>query len=304
MLTVKDFVGKRFNREDFLFFWGHEDRKNAHGIDRTCLSQWYMAPMVIDGNCYNCMEQYLMAEKARIFGDTEIWQKIMSEYNQMTIKKLGRQVRNYDDTVWREVRQEVSVWGNLAKFNQNDRLRDYLLSTGSRILVEASPKDRIWGIGFDENSVEATNPSEWRGKNLLGFALMEVRTRLQAISDRFQSILTSLKNDPWKLADVREFVGKSIFSGLYEWECDDIISVFDSTVRLVTSLDSDDVSKILINIRFGSAVSLMMFAFIERMRELLDPIAVRFGFDYMLCFSPDDSLPDDDTGVKMAVLTI
>ena len=161
------------NRDDFVFFWGHEDR--GKGLTKVCLSQWYQCPFVVEGQYYNCAEQYMMAEKARIFGDEEIRQQILAEYSQMAMKKLGRKVRNYDDEIWKEKRFDVVVKGSIAKFSQNEKLLDFLLSTGNNILVEASPKDTVWGIGLDESSPEAIQPRKWKGENLLGFALMEVR---------------------------------------------------------------------------------------------------------------------------------
>ena len=160
-------------RDDFVFFWGHEDREK--GLTKVCLSQWYQCPFVVEGQYYNCAEQYMMAEKARIFGDEEIRQQILAEYSQMAMKKLGRKVRNYDDEIWKEKRFDVVVKGNIAKFSQNEKLLDFLLSTDDKILVEASPKDTVWGIGLDESSSEAIQPRKWIGENLLGFALMEVR---------------------------------------------------------------------------------------------------------------------------------
>ena len=157
-------------RDDFVFFWGHEDR--GKGLTKVCLSQWYQCPFVVEGQYYNCAEQYMMAEKARIFGDEEIRQQILAEYSQMAMKKLGRKV---DDEIWKEKRFDVVVKGNIAKFSQNEKLLDFLLSTGNNILVEASPKDTVWGIGLDESSPEAIQPRKWKGENLLGFALMEVR---------------------------------------------------------------------------------------------------------------------------------
>ena len=159
-------------RDDFVFFWGHEDR--GKGLTKVCLSQWYQCPFVVEGQYYNCAEQYMMAEKARIFGDEEIRQQILAEYSQMAMKKLGRKVRNYDDEIWKEKRFDVVVKGNIAKFSQNEKLLDFLLSTDDKILVEASPKDTVWGIGLDESSPEAIQPRKWIGENLLGFALMEV----------------------------------------------------------------------------------------------------------------------------------
>lgn len=173
MVTRDDLIGKVYSKEDFVFFWGHTDRKEGTG--KNCLSQWYSRPFIVDGQCYNCMEQFIMAEKARLFGDDEVEAKIMQETNQMAIKKLGRQVRGYDDTIWARVRQQISVRGNYEKFSQNNDLKEFLLSTEDRILVEASPKDSIWGIGLDEFSTDASKPANWRGDNILGFALMEVR---------------------------------------------------------------------------------------------------------------------------------
>lgn len=164
-------------RDDFVFFWGHEDR--GKGLTKVCLSQWYQCPFVVEGQYYNCAEQYMMAEKARIFGDEEIRQQILAEYSQMAMKKLGRKVRDYDDEIWKEKRFDVVVKGNIAKFSQNEKLLDFLLSTDDKILVEASPKDTVWGIGLDESSPEAIQPRKWKGENLLGFVLMEVRDILK-----------------------------------------------------------------------------------------------------------------------------
>lgn len=169
-----------FVLDDFVFFWGHEDRDQ--GTSKVCLSQWFRCSFVVDGQYYNCAEQYMMAEKARIFGDEETRQQILSEYSPMAMKKLGRKVQNYDDMVWRETRMSVVVAGNLAKFSQNESLKEFLLSTGERILVEASPKDTTWGIGLVESSTDAIHPRNWPGENLLGFALMEVRDILRGNS--------------------------------------------------------------------------------------------------------------------------
>lgn len=176
---------------DFVFFWGHTDRH--HGLTKACLSQWYPCSFVINGQYYNCTEQYMMAEKARIFGDEEVRQRILSEYNQLTIKKIGRKVRGYDDTIWKEMRTDVVFRGNVAKFSQNEGLKAFLINTGNRILVEASPKDTVWGIGLSETSPDAVNPCKWLGENLLGFALMEVRDTLVKTSDGRCSTIDCLK---------------------------------------------------------------------------------------------------------------
>ena len=168
---------KAYSRDDFVFFWGHTDRKED--VNKSCLSQWYMCSFVVDNVSYNCAEQFMMAEKARIFGDDDTWQQIMASYDPMTIKKLGRKVRNFNAYVWKKNCQQIVKRGNLAKFSQNQKLLEYLLGTGDKILVEASPKDTIWGIGLAEDASEASNPRLWQGENLLGFALMEVRDMLK-----------------------------------------------------------------------------------------------------------------------------
>ena len=166
-------TNNRWTRSDFMFFLGHTDRDAKP--TKACLSQWFSCFFEIEGQYYNCAEQFMMAEKARLFGDTEVRDRILSEYNQMTIKKLGRQVRNYDDEKWKSVRYDIVVNGNKAKFSQNLQLKMFLIDTGEKILVEASPKDNVWGIGIDESHVDVANPKKWHGSNLLGFALMEVR---------------------------------------------------------------------------------------------------------------------------------
>lgn len=162
-----------WTNDDFLFFWGHEDR--GKGLSKACLSQWWPCWFEVEGLYYNCTEQYMMAEKARLFGDDETRSMMMLEHNPMAIKKLGRRVRGYDDDVWRSARYGVVVKGNAAKFSQNEDLLQFLKGTAGKVLVEASPKDTVWGIGLDESHPDAINPARWHGENLLGFALMEVR---------------------------------------------------------------------------------------------------------------------------------
>jgi ribA/ribD-fused uncharacterized protein len=169
--------GKVLQREDFVFFWGHVARVEKQM--KACLSQWFPCSFLVDGIYYNCAEQFMMAEKARLFHDEDALQKIMQAYDPMEQKKMGRRVQGYDDALWKEHCFDAVVRGNVAKFSQNEKLRDFLLSTGDKILVEASPKDNVWGIGLDEESPDAANPKRWPGTNLLGFALMEVRDKIK-----------------------------------------------------------------------------------------------------------------------------
>lgn len=171
---------------DFLFFWGHHN--NNSEITKSCFSQWYPSEFHIGINKYLFMEQYMMAEKARLFGDSEIEEKIMNSTNQKEIKALGRKVRNFDEDVWNEVKYSIVLNGNYYKFMQNERLRQFLLSTKDEVLGEASPYDTIWGIGMSESFENVDNPLKWQGQNLLGFALMEVRNEIRRVCENIGMI--------------------------------------------------------------------------------------------------------------------
>jgi ribA/ribD-fused uncharacterized protein len=164
----------------YLFFWGHHPRPDGQ-IGKQCFSQWWPAIFEVDGMVYHTAEQYMMAEKARLFRDEETRSKILLEEAPDLVKKLGRKVNHFDETIWLQHRFEIVVCANEAKFGQNEAIRNYLLGTGDKILVEASPVDTIWGIGLAEKDVRAGNPEQWRGQNLLGFALMKVRSKLRGM---------------------------------------------------------------------------------------------------------------------------
>ncbi|MFB6725518.1 NADAR family protein [Kribbella sp. NPDC056345] len=127
---------------------------------------------------YPTTEHFMMADKARTFGDEQTLAEILAVPSPAQAKTLGRKVRNFDTVVWAEHRFDIVVAANRAKFGQDEELRAYLLGTKDRVLVEASPVDRIWGIGLAADDVRAEQPGQWRGLNLLGFALMEVRREL------------------------------------------------------------------------------------------------------------------------------
>ena len=124
----------------------------------------------------------MMSQKALLFNDKEIYNRIMKADNPGEYKSLGRKIKNFDENIWNEHRTEIVLKGNIAKFSQNTGLRDFLLNTGSRILAEASPYDRIWGIGMAQNENGIENPYNWKGDNLLGFCLMETRDILRETS--------------------------------------------------------------------------------------------------------------------------
>jgi ribA/ribD-fused uncharacterized protein len=162
---------------DFLFFWGHTAKDQR--IGKHVLSQWWPATFSVDGCTYATAEHYMMAQKAELFGDQETLAAILSSPGPSQAKSLGRRVRGYDEERWIAHRFDTAVRGNLAKFDQSPELEDWLLATGDTVLVEASPVDRIWGIGLAANDPRAEDPSNWPGLNLLGFALMKARHSLR-----------------------------------------------------------------------------------------------------------------------------
>jgi hypothetical protein len=151
----------------FVFFWGGWP------------SQWHKCRFRVDGLEYNCCEQFMMAEKARVFADWEAEAAILATPNPRQQKALGRKVRNFDADVWNSVCRGIVYRANLAKFEQNGELYDLLMGTGDRTIVEASPQDAIWGIGLRQDDPRAHDPAQWRGTNWLGIALMQVRDELR-----------------------------------------------------------------------------------------------------------------------------
>lgn len=167
--------GERF---DYLCFWGHTP-KAADSVDQSCFSQWYPAPFSVEGHDYATAEHYMMAQKTLLFGDEAVFAQVLQAATPKQAKDLGRQVRGYQEDVWEAQRFAIVCAGNLAKFSQHRALQTFLLATGKRVLVEASPVDRIWGIGLAANHAHAKQVQRWQGLNLLGFALMQVRSELQ-----------------------------------------------------------------------------------------------------------------------------
>lgn len=299
MLTVNDIKDHRYSKGDFVFFWGHTGQ-HSEGVGKQCLSQWYMAHMTIDGVYYNCMEQYLMAEKARTFGDYDTEALIMAEYNQMAIKKLGRLVEGYDDEIWKADRQEFSVRGNIYKFAQNPKLKYFLLSTGNKIIVEASPKDRIWGIGLDENHPDAIVPARWQGENLLGFALMEVREHLRRIESKLNEIISKKEDDdPWPPKDFIEFCAGHKFTTMLQWECER--GLFEGIKDAILSSDAVNADKIMIDMQYGPGFGFLPFMFFEQLHEVLDPVAKECHFDYIFSLTPEPKMAKDGRKVNLTL---
>jgi ribA/ribD-fused uncharacterized protein len=166
---------------EFLHFWGHTPKTNSP-VGPWVLSRWWPSPFVIDGVEYFHSEGFMMAGKGRLFGDASSLARILQEQNPAVAKHLGQQVSNFDEGIWVSRRYELVIEGNAAKFSQAPLLASYLGSTAPKVLVEASPRDVIWGIGLAGSDPNAQIPSEWRGANLLGFALVEVREQLMRTS--------------------------------------------------------------------------------------------------------------------------
>ncbi|WP_108869187.1 NADAR family protein [Aquimarina aquimarini] len=173
-------IQEQFNKGKsikYLFFWGHTPNKDG-SIGKSCFSQWWKSAFIVDQETYKTAEHWMMAGKAKLFGDTDIQKQIIACNDPMEAKQLGRKVKNFDPEVWNQHKYQIVKEGNLYKFSQHKDLKEFLLSTKKQVLVEASPRDRIWGIGMGQSNEKAQNPNLWRGQNLLGFVLMEVRDEL------------------------------------------------------------------------------------------------------------------------------
>ena len=143
-------------------------------------SQWYRCSFTAGGHTFNCAEQYMMHGKAMLFDDAEVAAEILAADHPRKHKALGRKVRRFDDAVWKREREQIVLAGNRAKFTQDPALREQLLATRGTTLVEASPYDRIWGIGLSATDPRAQDPAKWRGQNLLGQILTSLRDELIA----------------------------------------------------------------------------------------------------------------------------
>jgi ribA/ribD-fused uncharacterized protein len=170
-------------RVKFLHFWGHHPQRDD-SIGAGCLSNWWPAAFEVDGNTFATAEHWMMWSKAILFNDPGAAAEILVVSHPHAAKAIGRRVVGFDQATWEKHRYAIVVAGCTAKFSQHKDLKDFLLTTGDRVLVEASPRDRIWGIGMGAANPNADDPTQWRGQNLLGFALMEARASLREHDDR------------------------------------------------------------------------------------------------------------------------
>ncbi|MCJ8313236.1 MAG: NADAR family protein [Saccharospirillaceae bacterium] len=160
----------------YLFFWGHKHKDD--NVTKACFSQWFESSFKEDGISFKTAEHYMMYQKAVLFGDKDISKKVIVATNPGAAKALGRQIKKFDNDIWLQHRFEIVINANVLKFSQNKELKEFLLKTKDRVLVEASPVDNIWGIGLAADNINSQNPYNWKGPNLLGFALMVVRDKL------------------------------------------------------------------------------------------------------------------------------
>lgn len=156
------------NYTEFEFFWG-----SHHPF-----SQWHPVGFTIDDIDFNCAEQYMMYQKALLFKNEDIAEKILATDVPGKQKALGRKVKGFDAEIWEDNREQIVFDANLAKFSQHENLKKFILGTAGKWIVEASPVDSIWGIGLSVNDPKAQDPKQWQGLNLLGEALMKVRDSL------------------------------------------------------------------------------------------------------------------------------
>lgn len=158
----------------------HSEDEKPYG----CFSNWYKRDFACFGlfygeaKKYNCMEQYMMYQKATLFDDQEIADKIMETTDPGEIKALGRQIKNFNSKVWDAYKIQIVRAGLSAKFVTHADLADILVSTGDAILAEGAAGDKVWGTGLNNKNTEATPVSEWPGQNLLGWLLMQVRDEI------------------------------------------------------------------------------------------------------------------------------
>jgi len=153
--------------EQYTFFWNGP------------FSQWFPSKFKVGEQEFNCAEQFMMYSKAIFFDDKKIADQIMQSTSPRDQKKMGRQVKNFDESNWNQVAKSFVYVGNMAKFSQNPNLLEILMKTGDTILVEASPYDRIWGIGLDEVEAKTLPPEQWRGTNFLGLVLTQVKNDIK-----------------------------------------------------------------------------------------------------------------------------
>ena len=166
-----DYLDIEGKRVDAVYFHKPEE---PYGF----LSNWYLSDIEVDGQQFTSTEQYIMFRKCMILGDTDAAQQVMATNDPAEQQMIGQHAKCYNDAVWSGLCQVVAMRGLLAKFTQHDDLRQWLLSTGNAYLVECARTDRRWACGIGLKDDARHDITKWKGRNILGFALMEVRNQI------------------------------------------------------------------------------------------------------------------------------
>jgi ribA/ribD-fused uncharacterized protein len=170
--------------DDFTFFF----------TEAAPFSNWFRCTFSVHGVTFNCGEQYMMYAKARLFNDTSTAEAILKASHPKEQKKLGRKVQNFNQVIWDQRCINILRAGLFEKFSQNPELQALLLKTAPTTLVEASPYDRIWGVGLRETDPRILDPKNWKGKNLLGQVLMLIREDLSVLHSKLSDTSTTLSS--------------------------------------------------------------------------------------------------------------
>lgn len=179
--TVESMKKTGLIREKLLISGEEMDAVYFHLPDEPdgYLSNWYISPFDLDGKHFTSVEQYIMYRKCMAFGDADSAEAVLKTDDTAQQQKIGRNAFGYIDSVWAGMRQMVAIRGLLAKFSQNDDLKQKLLATDNAVLVECAGSDKIWACGIRLNDDRRKDASNWTGQNILGFALMEVREQMK-----------------------------------------------------------------------------------------------------------------------------
>jgi ribA/ribD-fused uncharacterized protein len=176
------------SQPEFLFFFAAAPSERSGSGEETMLTQWYPSNFVVQGDQYLHSAHWMMVQKAKLFDDIGAANRLLAATDDRQILEHGRQIAGFDQKHWDDHKYNIVMLGNLHKFSQNQSLRAYISGTHPRVLAEANPNDQIWGIGLTEGTDGAMNPHHWRGLNLLGFALMEVRDNLGGFMETISSV--------------------------------------------------------------------------------------------------------------------
>ena len=166
-------------------------KENEHNVffygGDAIFSQFYPCSFIENRQSFTCAEQYMHYKKAELFGDSQSGQLILASHSPVQHKRLGRRVRSFKDSVWSNYARNIVKTGTMLKFQQNYALKQRLLDTRPKQLVETSPYDRTWGIGLAIEDPNIHDPSQWRGSNILGQILVEVREELYDEKNQYKS---------------------------------------------------------------------------------------------------------------------